>query len=315
MADTIVDGTQFNSQNIKYSAPKALASGGKSVNILNKTTNSGLRLSTPLMLTWGASDFEGNQKFEFALQFPSDEYKNEETSAFLKNMMAFEKKIKDDALIYSKEWFGKLHKSADVVEALWTPMLKYSKNKQTGDYDLTKSPTLRVKMPQWEGVWRCEVYDEEGGKLFPDTANPLVTPVDFIQKATNVACLLQCGGLWFANGKFGLTWKLVQAVAQKSRTALTGQCFIKLKTSDKEKMKQVLPISEDEEEDVQETQQVKKTSTLVEDTDDEEEPAAPPAKVVAQVQVAADVAQVVEEADKVVVKKKIIKKKTAESSA
>lgn len=312
MADTIVQGTQFNAQNIKYSAPKALASGGKSVNILNKQTNSGLRIATPLMLTWGASDFEGNQKFEFALQFPSDDYKNEETSEFLKNMMAFENKIKADALVYSKEWFGKLHKSADVVEALWTPMLKYSKNKQTGDYDLTKSPTIRVKMPQWEGVWRCEIYDEEGGKLFPDIHNPLTTPVDFIQKATNVACLLQCGGLWFANGKFGLTWKLVQAVAQKSKTALTGQCFIKLKTSDKEKIKQTVASSEVEEQDQYEEEPVQKAkaSTLVEDTDDEAEAA--PVQKIAAVQVAEHVAQ---EEEKVVVKKKIVKKKVAESNA
>ena len=57
MAETIVDGTLFDANNIKYSAPKANASGGKSVNILNKATNTGLRLSTPLVLTWGATDF------------------------------------------------------------------------------------------------------------------------------------------------------------------------------------------------------------------------------------------------------------------
>ena len=147
MADTIVDGTLFNAQNIRFSAPKANASGGKSINILNNLTKTGLRVSTPLMLTWGASDFEGNGKFEMALQFPSEEYKTEDASLFLKNMIAFEQKIKDDALTYSKEWFGKAHKSADVVEALWTPMLKYSKNKETGDYDYTRAPSLRVKIP------------------------------------------------------------------------------------------------------------------------------------------------------------------------
>ena len=99
MAETIVDGTLLNAQNIKFSAPKANASGGKSVNILNKMTNSGLRLSTPLMLTWGASDFvdektgKGNGRYEMGLQFPSDEYKNADTDAFLKNMQEFEKKI------------------------------------------------------------------------------------------------------------------------------------------------------------------------------------------------------------------------------
>ena len=58
MAETIVDGTQFNAANIKFTAPKANASNGKSVNILNKLTNTGLRVSTPLMLTWGATDFK-----------------------------------------------------------------------------------------------------------------------------------------------------------------------------------------------------------------------------------------------------------------
>ena len=237
MADTIIDGTLFNVQNIRYSAPKVNNQGGKSINILNTATKSGLRISTPLMLTWGASDFEGNSKFEMALQFPSLEYKTDDTDSFLQNMIAFEKKIKDDALIYSKDWFGKAHKNADVVDALWTPMLKYSKNKTTGDYDTSKPPTLRIKIPQWEGVWKCEVYDEDENKLFPNPENPCVTPLDFLQKGVNVACVLQCGGLWFANGKFGITWKLIQAVGAKQKASLSGKCLIKLKNSDKEKIK------------------------------------------------------------------------------
>jgi len=243
MSDTIIDGTQFNVQNIKYSAPKANASGGKSVNILNKLTNTGLRISTPLLLTWGASDFQdpatgkGNGKFEMSLQFPTAEYQNEDTAAFLKNMQAFEKKIKDDAITYSKEWFGKVHKNADVVDALFTPMLKYSRDKLTGEPDLNKAPTLRVKIPSWEGVFRCEVYDEEGIKLFPDTENPILSPIELIQKGSSVAALVQCGGIWFANGKFGVTWKLAQLVVQKPRGSLTGQCLINLKKSDKDKLK------------------------------------------------------------------------------
>ena len=186
MADTIVDGTQFNVENIRYSAPKAGGSGGKSVNILNKSTNSGLRLSTPLMLTWGASDFvdqqtgKGNGKFDMSLQFPSSEYTNEDTDAFLANMMAFEAKIKADALTNTKEWFGKIHKNAEVVEALYSPILKYSKDKFSGEPDLNKAPVMRVKLPIWEGVWKCEIYDEDDNKLFPNPSNPGVSPLDFI---------------------------------------------------------------------------------------------------------------------------------------
>jgi len=286
MAETIVDGTLFNPEIIRYSAPKASGSGGKSVNILNKEVRSSLRISTPLMLTWGASDFvdektgEGNGKYEMALQFPSDEYKNADTDAFLANIQAFEKKVKHDALTYSKDWFGKVHKSDDVISALWTPVLKYSKDKVTGEPDLSKAPTIRIKIPIWENVWKVEIYDEEGSALFPNLSNPGVTPLDFLSKGINVALVIQCGGLWFANGKFGMTWKLVQAVVQKPRAALTGKCFIQLKASDKEKLKTSAPVVDDGD--------VEGPGALVEDSDEEEDDevapvvAPPPAPAPAQ---------------------------------
>ena len=238
-------------------------------------------------------------------QFPSDEYKTEDSSAFLRNLIAFEQKIKDDALTYSKDWFGKAHKSADVVDALWTPMLKYSKNKATGEFDLTKAPTLRVKITQWEGVWKCEVYDEDENKLFPNPANPCVTPLDFLQKGVNVACVLQCGGLWFANGKFGITWKLIQAVGAKQKASLSGKCLIKLKTSDKEKIKAAPEPEEDGDE----------PTALVEDSDaesdgEQEEVVTAPVPVPTPVVVAPPPAAVEEKP-----KKKVVKKKVAGSEA
>lgn len=312
MAETIIDGTQFNVENIRYSAPKANAQAGKSVNILNKTTNSGLRLSTPLMLTWGASDFvdpntgKGNGKYELSLQFPSEDYKTEDATAFMERMIAFENKIKQDALVNTREWFGKVHKNAEVVDALWTPMLKYSKDKATGEPDLSKAPVLRIKIPVWEGVWKVEIYDEDDNKLFPNPSNPGISPIDFLQKGTNLAILMQCGGIWFANGKFGLTWKLVQAVVQKPKGSLTGACFIKLKPTEKAKLK-TLPAPEPEADMEQ--------GTVVDDSDEEEEAEEPAPVVSKPVVVAAPVVETVfaaaasaeEEPKKVI--KKIVKKK------
>ena len=303
MTDTIVDGTQSFVNTTRYSAPKANSQGGKSINIFNTATKSGLKLTTPLLLTWGASDFvdektgKGNGRFEMGLQFPGEEYKNADTEAFLNNMVEFEQKIKDDALTYSKEWFGKQHKSADIIEELFTPMLKYSKNKLTGEYDKTKSPSLRVKIPFWEGVWKCEIYDEDENLLFPNTSNPCVTPLDFLQKGATIACVIQCGGLWFANGKFGITWKLIQAVGAKQRQSLTGKCLIKLKSSDKEKIR-TAPVPDEDAEDM----------TLVEDSDGEDEEV-----VAAPVPAPAPTPAPASEADKP--KKKVVKKKVAGAEA
>ena len=54
----IICGETFNpDKDLKYSKPKANSSGGKSVGILNASTNGATYLSTPLMLTWGVSTF------------------------------------------------------------------------------------------------------------------------------------------------------------------------------------------------------------------------------------------------------------------
>ena len=305
MAETIVDGTQFSAQNIRYSAPKANASGGKSVNILNSTTNSGVRIATPLMLTWGATEFEGNGKFEMSLQFPRGEYANADTDAFLRNMQGLEAKIKSDALANSKDWFGKQHTSPEVIDALYTPMLKYSKDKLTGNPDLTKAPTLRVKLPLWEGVWKCLICDEDGKKLFPGEATK--TPLDFIKKGTQVAVIMQCGGIWFANGKFGVTWKLAQAVVQRPKGSLLDECLIKLKPADKARLQAAPAPDADDDEPI--------SSTVVDDSDeeeeDEEEPTPTPVVVApppAPVEVKKEVAAALTEEPK---KKKVVKKKVA----
>jgi hypothetical protein len=315
MAERIIDGTQFNVNDIMYTTPKATPQGAKSVNILNKKTKTGLTLSTPLMLTWGASEYVdqasgvGDGKFTLSLQFPGKEYENDDTTAFLRNMKALEDKIKADALVYSKEWFGKVHKSAEVVDALWTPMLKYSKDKATGDYDLSRPPTLRIKLPQWENVFKTEIYSEDGDKLFP-TSDIGVSPLDYLKKGSNIMTLIQFAGIWFVNGKFSASWKLVQAVVQKPKPTLQGQCFLKLKTQDKEKLKNQQVIDDDIDGAV--------ASTIVDDSDGEDEPVPvpvtvfnPPAPV--QVQVVEEVStpsvsEAVEEPKKVV--KRVVKKKT-----
>ena len=270
MAETIIDGTQFNVNNIMYTSPKANPIGGKSVNILNKQTKTSLRLSTPLMLTWGASDYvdektgQGNGKFEMSLQFPSEEYKTEDTDAFFTNMLAFQNKVKSDALTYSKEWFGKVHKSADIIDELFSPMLKYPNQKGTREPDYTKQPALKIKIRRWEGVWKCEIYDEDNEPLFPSSTNSNVSPLDYLKKGTTVALIIQFAGIWFVNGKFSISWNLVQAVVQKPRATLTGKCFIQLKKTDKEKLKSASPPVE--EEDV--TEHI--SATIVDDSEDED---------------------------------------------
>ena len=263
----ILNGITDDLSIVSYTKPKVNNVGGKSIGILNKKNNKSIFVSTPLMLTWGINEYvdelSGKRTYDMSLQFPNEEYNTPEIQKFLDNMIAFENKIKTDAISNSKEWMNKAKMTTDVVDALFTPILKYPKD-PSGDADTSRPPSLRVKIPFWEGEWKCELYDMEQNQLFPSTSG--ITPIDLITKGSNTAMVIQCGGIWFANGKFGVTWKLLQAVV-KPKQNLKGQCFINLSKEDKTKL-QTANLDEDDANDV--------VAKVVEDTDDEDEPVAVP---------------------------------------
>jgi hypothetical protein len=230
-SQSIISGVNMNPDtDIKYAKVKVNNSGGKSVGILNAATNSVLNIQTPLMLTWGVNENTDKktgevQSYSMALQFPSDEYKTPQVSKFFAAMQAFESKVKRDAIANSKEWFGKAM-SAEVINAIFNPVLSYSKNPATGEPDHTKNPTLRVKLPFYDGNWKdIEIYDSNSNALFPNSDGK--TPKDIIVKGSDAALIITCGGLWFAGGSFGVTWRLTQAVL-KPKPSLRGKCHIVL---------------------------------------------------------------------------------------
>jgi len=262
----ILVGETFNpAKDLKYSKPKANSSGGKSVGILNASTNGATYISTPLMLTWGVSTFEdkktGEKSYSMSLQFPGEEYNTPAITKFRANIVKFEEKVKADALANQKDWFGKTTLTQQHIDFQWTPMLKFAKG-ENGEPDHNKNPTLSVKMPIWEGVWNVELFDPSTRKIFPDPCNEHVTPLDLIAKGSHVAVVLQCGGVWFAGGKFGVTWKLFQAVV-KPKTTLRGKCHINLSQDDK-KLVETQEIDTISDDDI-------RASNEVQDSDGEEE--------------------------------------------
>lgn len=281
MATAIIDGTNIDTSVLSYSAPKANPSGGKVVNLYNKHFRESLTISTPLILTWGAQEVldqakNSTGKYTMSLQFPNSEYTNPDCEAFLSSIRKLETKIKTDALTYSKDWFGKSITSSDVMDEKFNVMLKHpKKEKGSVEPDLAKPPTLTVKVPCWKGVWQSEIYDEEGNPLFLKGKSPAhVSPLDFLKPKTHVICLIQCGGLWFVNGKVSITWNLKQAIVQKPKSSsiVEGTCFLKPKAADVEKLR-TLPPPEDE---IDPEGAV--STTIVDDSDDEYE--LPPPKPV-----------------------------------
>lgn len=259
----IIPGTDFTPvDDIIYAKAKMNKTGGKSVNVLNSKTAQTLHISSPLMLTWGVNenqwDENGPKTYDMSLQFPKEDYETPQTTKFLEALKGFENKIKDDAIANSKDWLNKSKLTAEVVDALFSPMLKYPKDPATGEPDETRAPTLRVKLDYWDDTFNCEIYDMKQKRLFPDE-EMCAKPTELITKGSNVAVVLRCGGIWFANGKFGVTWRLVQSVV-KPRDNMKGRCLIQLSSEEKKVLES--QTSEDDDDDV--------GVVVAEDSDDEE---------------------------------------------
>ena len=262
MSDTenqILSATNFSNDDYTFADPKTNKSGGKSVNIQNKKSKTALVLTTPLMLTWGVNeyvdDMTGKKTYDMSLQFPKEEYATPETTSFLENIIQFQEDIKKHVQNESKKLLNKAKISADVVDALCHPILRYPKDPHTGEPDMSRAPTLRIKLSYWDDNFDCEIYDMKQSPLFPNDNGTM--PLDLIAKGANVATVIRSGGIWFANGKFGTTFRLVQAVV-KPRANLKGRCFIQLSSAEKSRLeKQEDPVDEVNDE-------------IVEDSDDGE---------------------------------------------
>ena len=318
----VVSVSEWNTSSVRYMQPKVNERGGKSINIISTQTNRSLHLSTPLMMTWGISDFidekgESDGKFSMSLNFPNSDYGSAQTEEFLSKLKDFESQILDDAVRNSEAWFGE-EMSREVAKHTFFPFLKYTKDKTTKKIDASKPPSIRVKVPNYNNRWAIEIYDTGSNLIFP-CDNENMTPMDFIPKKSNVACVVQCGGLWFGGKGWGLTWKLVQCVVKPQEVvSVYGKCHIQLST-DELSMIEKEPVKVDAFDEEEETPvvvkpvDVKPSSTAVEDSDDEKEVSVPvpviESKTVEPIVEETQVTEPIGTVDTTVVKKKVVKKK------
>ena len=131
--------------------------------------------------------------------------------------------------------------------------------------------------------------------------------MDFVPKLSSVACVLQCGGLWFGGKGWGLTWKVNQIVVKPREViSVYGKCHITLSTDEMKAIEETpndeekgsdnemvstnktieVADSDDDEDDVEEEEpepepvKKKKTVKKAEPVNDSDEPSAPKKRVV-----------------------------------
>ena len=306
-SNQILDGANFDMQMINFGKPKVNPkTQAKNIPLWNAAERCNLKISTPMLMCWGAEgkDFEGNGniKYSMSLSIPTGEYATPETDSFLSNMRALETATKKEAIKNSMAWFGKPSSKMtdEVIDAIWSPMLKYKKDQTTKEPDYTASPSLNVKIPFWEGKFSddIELYDIEGNLLFPGSKS---IP-DLIPKGTEVSVIIQSGGIYLAGGKFGITWKLFQGVIKPKFKLAKRVCHIKLTNEQKKAPSMQLECMDEPD---HEEQPVKTVNTQVADSDEEQDPEK---EYKVQAPVAEPVAETTDQGDTDKKKKRVTKK-------
>lgn len=244
--ELITKAKDFKSTDVTYGTPKVNKKGGKSISVL--LNGQRLVLQFPLMFTWGVNAWDSDdgsyKKYDLNLSWGTKDASTSE-GQFFKAMEDFQNKILDDAVGFRKEWFGKSKLSKEVADALMYPILKYPKDKATGEPNMDANPSMKLKlMKVWgtEDTFKLELYDMAKQALYlgepqdPNWENAS-HPEDLIPKRSHIKGLMECTGLWFAGGKFGIGWKLVQA---QVRAPVTIKGFCLLDDSDDDEVAAVL---------------------------------------------------------------------------
>lgn len=204
MSSTVVTPASFSVSKITFSAVKSLESGGKQA-YLNYDGKPLVMQVGPLETPFGMSVFDkaGPPKYSVDLKLRGyDDPSNQPVTASIYNALHnLDEFMLDQGVKNAVAWF-KGAKSREVLSELYTPTVKFAKDAE-GNLK-PYPPTIKLQLRQRDGKFETAVYDD---KKRPLTDVPLE---DIIVKGTVMTALIQCTGVWFAGGKFGISWKALQ---------------------------------------------------------------------------------------------------------
>ena len=227
----IVLPKNFAVDRITYSNPKQLETGAKSIYISYNEKQ--LLVQTPDMTApFGISMWPGERgapdKYNIDVSFTGRESRPQ-LQSFFDMLEAISERVITDAMDNAQSWFKRRFPSRDVVEALYTPIIKYSKDRNTGEINSQYPPNFKMSLPFRDGQFQFPVYD---GKRNLINLHDIATG-DTRGKGSRVSAIVQCSAVWIAASKFGVTWKVRQLrISEPAR--LTGYAFQKTEEEEEE---------------------------------------------------------------------------------
>jgi hypothetical protein len=206
MASNVVIASNFNSQKISFSPLKVLDSGGKTAYV-NYDGGMFVFQTPSCSLPYGMSMFDkaGPVKYSAELSLRGYDEAKSKMQQFYEALQRLDDFMIDQGVRNSKQWF-KSELSRDVIKAFYTPMVRLAKDKDGNPKPYPPTIKLSLKQRRDSTEFDVVVYDDKRQQY---RGIPLE---ELLVKGAQVTCLIQCTGCWFAGSKYGLSWKLSQAL-------------------------------------------------------------------------------------------------------
>jgi hypothetical protein len=278
MSSPVILPASFNASKLSISQPKVLESGGKMA-YLNYGDARSLLFQTPsLSSPFGMNVFDkaGPPKYSIDLAL-SGYQENPKVKAFYKALSDLDEYMVDQGVKNSKLWF-KSDMKREVVSAFYTPCVKFGRDKEGNQTPYPPNFKIQLRRTRDGNEFECQFYDHKS-KNDPNAKALKGVPIEeMLVKKVEVTALVQCTGVWFAGGKFGVSWKAVQMRLDSVPEGLRGYGFQDEEFSSRPAP---APAVEDEDEDEVATApapapaHASSSADVDEENDDEDEEVAP----------------------------------------
>ena len=217
---SVVAPSAFKVSNVSFSAIKVLDSGGKQA-YLNYNSKPLMMQVGSLETPFGMSVFDKVSPPKYSVELNLRGYDDSVNSPNVANiynaLSALDEHMIEVGVKNSRAWF-KGDMSRDVVSALYSPTLKIARDADGNAKPYP--PSLKIQLRQKDGKFETAIYDDQKR---PMEGVPLE---DILVKRAFLTVLMQCTGVWFAGGKFGLSWRGIQIRADKIPERIRGYAFL-----------------------------------------------------------------------------------------
>jgi hypothetical protein len=232
--------SEISVSKLEFGPVKVLDSGGKSVNIRYEGRN--LMIETPsLNVPYGVNKFDKTPgapvKYSVDLSFRGAD-ENDEIRALQDFLEAFDERMIDAGIENADKWFKMKSPSREVIKAFYTPVVKISVDKEGNPkpYPPTFKLALRKRIAKKgeapDPSENVRAFETKFYNAQEKDAKGAIAEFDgglkideLLPKRSQVGSIIQCTGIWFAGGKYGTTWKVVQMRVDSQPEQIRGPAF------------------------------------------------------------------------------------------